>query len=362
MGPPAGGSLKHKPTGCRDASQGKTDRSLTTQVPEPATKRKTLQDIAGEQRNNKPAPSSSRPVSAAAKNATNGPRGHSASTTRLPSTSAPKPSSTSSFGGSVGYGGRAPSANGYTRPKTSQSQYNHGRSKSQYHASRPASRAEAEVERPERKGAFPLSISTNPGSRHESLHLPKQRHVKDRAVSFPAARSVSGASRRTSQSSISTLVPTSPALEDPVDADFGELVNGLGALSMGASVTGTRGQGGRGIFSGKGYGASLNSSTSHPRVTRHQLSIQSLFKTPTKSRRDPSSPSKATPVFLNRFTNDHAPVFDTELRLDGFERQFIEFKEKIEKETSQANDLKETIKILQTRGTLALMSLACSIS
>ncbi|KAF2187383.1 kinesin-domain-containing protein [Zopfia rhizophila CBS 207.26] len=120
MGPPTG-TLKHKATG----------------LPEPPAKRKTLQERAGEPLNPKPAaPPSSRPVNHAVKSTTmNGVRNvFSNSTSRMPSSNASRHTSSSSFSGSVGYGSRAPSANGY-RP---QSAYGHSRIKSHHQGSRPA--------------------------------------------------------------------------------------------------------------------------------------------------------------------------------------------------------------------------------
>lgn len=61
------------------------------------------------------------------------------------------------------------------------------------------------------------------------------------------------------------------------------------------------------------------------------------------------TPVKLTP-YLNRFTNDRAPVFDTESRMETMEREFAAFKQKMESDATQSSGLKENIKILETRG------------
>jgi kinesin family protein C1 len=55
------------------------------------------------------------------------------------------------------------------------------------------------------------------------------------------------------------------------------------------------------------------------------------------------------------------PVFDTESRMESMEREFLAFKQKMESETSQASDLKDTIKVLQTRGKLTILFESCFI-
>lgn len=356
---PPTGPVKHKPTGRKVNVHQEPARLLTGKVPEPPTKlRKTLQERAGEPLNSKlAAPTSSRPVNGAIKaSTTNGMRPFSASTSRAPSTNTSKHAPANPFSGSVGYGNRIPSANSYNRSKSA---YGHGRSKSQHQASRPATSMteHEEEEKPERTGAYTLSISTNPReSRDNFLQLVKPCGKKSRIVSAPIvqpSRAVSATPTRVSSSFLQSTFSTSPVPEEPTNTDCEEILDGLGALSLGSSAIEMRRKGiGRGKTSGKD---SVNLSSKYrTSIPRAMPSPQSApFTTIRPSGRSgcrPFTPSKPTPRFLNRFTNDFAPVFDTESRMQTMEREFAAFKQRMEDGTSQANDLKETIKILQTRG------------
>ncbi|KAF2270066.1 kinesin-domain-containing protein [Lojkania enalia] len=120
MGPPVG-SIKHKPTGLH----------------EPPTKRKTLQERAGEYPSKAAAPPSDRPVNGVVRTAAaNSTRVFAASTSRVPSANPSRHNSVSSMSSSVGYGSRPQTANG-ARPKSAYG--SHNRSKSSLQGSRPAS-------------------------------------------------------------------------------------------------------------------------------------------------------------------------------------------------------------------------------
>ncbi|KAF2875233.1 carboxy-terminal kinesin 2 [Massariosphaeria phaeospora] len=132
-------------------------------------------------------------------------------------------------------------------------------------------------------------------------------------------------------------------------------MDGLGALNLGASAAEMpSSRMGRRRVSGKDpeFSSSKSQISLIPRATptREVAPSSSIItRTPIRKQR-PQTP--ATPVrFLNRFTNDPAPVFDTDLRMEAMERDFAAFKQRMENETSQANDLKDTIKVLQTRVT-----------
>lgn len=343
MGPP-----KHKPAGRKVHNHMKPTSTLTSEVPEPAAKRKTLQERAGEPHASRlAAPASSRSINGAVKRtAANGVRGLSQST------SMSRPASASSYNGSasVGFGARQPGVNSYGRTKQPSGSV-HGRSKSQIQSSRPAtSMTDRESEqRYERQGAYPFSISTNSSrSRHNFI---ASLNPQDRVVSAPTAHSERCFSETpTGHRHFSFPGPTtSPVHEDPADTDCMELSDGMGALYLRPSAPAPRGRRmGRGMTSGKDSKSSSSQVSSSNLPARQPIS---QVKTPTRSRQRSNTPSKPpNSVFLNRFTNDLAPVFDTESRMETMEREFAAFKQKMESEASQASDLKDTIKMLQGRG------------
>lgn len=365
MGPPTTGSIKHKPSGCKCMQRYIVVGMLIAAVPEPPSKqRKTLQERAAEPLNSKqPAPPSTRPVNNAVKNtAMNGMRGFSASTSRVPSVNTSKHASAPSFGNSVGHGSRVPSANSYHRSKSA---YGHSRSKSHHQASRPGtSMAQNEDDdRPELKGAYPISISTNPTesqhllnvTTHSSREPPQNRIL---SLEPPRKRNLSGTPTRSSSSLSYVGRPLSLVIERPANTD-GDVLESFGALSLGSPAPEARSRCmGRGTASGKNPDISLKSKISSliPRATPiRQMGPPPCIQTPTRPKRQ-STPSNPTPRFLSRFTNDLAPVFDTESRMEAMEREFTAFKQKMEGETTQATDLKETIKMLQSRGMVSSCS------
>ncbi|KAJ4294022.1 kinesin-like nuclear fusion protein [Kalmusia sp. IMI 367209] len=324
MGPPLNGSIKHKPKG----------------LPEPEYKqRKTLAERGGEPYGSKiVAPSTSRPMNATAKSAiSNGPRGMTNSLSRSTSTKSSKHNFTSS-----GYG-RAPSA-GVARPKSAYG--GHSRSKSHHQGSRPGSsmmQHEAE-ERPEPRGGQPFSISTSPNGSQGKLHVQKnpQRGYASRMYSLtvPPRQIRSSVSR--SISSPSSLHPPNSKPEDPAYTDCDDMLNGFGALTLNASNNQSRqSRVGRGS-AGKNPDISLQSYLPRPTPDRSMPPPSIL---PPKTPMRPRTPQ--TP-YLNKYTNERCPVFD-DTRVASLEAQFTAFKESIENDLSQQNNLKETVKLLEKR-------------
>jgi len=328
--------------------------------PQPTKLRKTLQERAAEPLSSKQAaPPSNRPVNQAGRNPpSNGARGLAASTSRMPSTNSSRHTSQPPYGNSVGHGSRVPSANPNNLHR-SKSAYGHNRSKSHHQGSRSgSSMAKHEDEqRPELKGAQPISISTNPKESQDFLHIPKNksrvRHVRILS-DVSQTRTLSGTPTRSS-SSPSINRPTSLVIERPTDTDC-SVLESFGDLSLGSEAPEARSQCiGRGTTSGKNSDISFKSKfpSSIPRATpAREMGPPPLplcIWTPTRTPKD-HTPSKPQARFLSRFANTLAPVFDTESRMEAMEREFTAFKQKMEGETTQASDLKETIRMLQSRG------------
>lgn len=356
MGPPQMGSIKHKPTGRKIAIQYELDNLLTDAVPEPPSKtRRTLADRAGEPHNSKLAgPSASRALNSAVR-AANGTRGLSASTSRVPSTN-PRQPSAPSYGASVG-SGRPPIASGNISRSKSVHGGGHARSKSQHQGRRPATSMayHDEDSRPERKGVQPFLISTNPKESQDSLLVSKNasrtgdiRIYSDHGQ--PSRKESYAIWDRSFSSPHSRILPGSTP-QCPTDDECDNVCDRFGALKLGAPTDETDSQRiGRGMPCGKNL--ALPSKSSIPRATpvRQRVPTQVHTNTPTRNPGllTPSKP-KHTPRFLNRFTNELAPVFD-DSRVAAIERDFMAFKEKVEGDMSQQNDLKDTIKVLQSRG------------
>ncbi|KAF2001508.1 kinesin-domain-containing protein [Amniculicola lignicola CBS 123094] len=351
--------MKHKPAGCKDASLDIAGNSLTAEVPEPAAKRKTLQERAGDPYNPNPAaPPNARPVNAAVKNvAANGLRngGFSKSTSRVPPPHLSRHTSTSSFANSVGHGSRVPSANG-SRPHAAS--YGHKRSKSAHQGSRVASTLSEQEEEPqaERKGAYnsPISISTNPKHGHSKLRPAKVR-LQGRVYSesdIRTKRNFTNGHTKASLSLLPSVMDQSSPPTEPASTDDESLVASMRSLSVGLSASALRsGTTGRGTAPGKLSRSSHMSSSLLPRPTptRDVAPSPSVSHPRTPTRRTETPTPCQNPRYLNRFTNDIAPVFDTELRVESIEREFAMFRQKMETETTQSNDLKDSIRLLQGR-------------
>jgi kinesin family protein C1 len=363
MGPPPlpTGSSKHKPSGRKIAAFYRRETALTCTVPEPDAKmRKTLAERGGEPIGSKiAAPTTSRTANGAIKSTlANGTRPFSsASLSRVPSNKASKQATANPFGSSVGYGSRAASVNSYgARPKSAYG--THVRSKSHHQTARPASSYSHHEEdgEAERKGAQPFLISTNPQS-HDTLKVCKKSTrapsivSSDQSLSYhvPLKRKAHLLTSR-SISSPSSLFPTSPTPEGPADVDADDILNGFGALTLNApTVQGRTGRVGRGTTSGKIADISFKSKASSSLLPRRTPNRQMLPppspipKTPTRA----PTPQLYTP-FLNKYTNDRCPAFD-DSRVASLEAQFETFKEQIKDDLSQQNNLKDSIKLYESR-------------
>lgn len=354
MAPPLNTATKHKPSGCKRIPVcHQENKYLTTLVPEPDAKyRKTLMERAAEPYGSKGAGLSSsrhantnmKPVAAS---------GLSASMSRLPSNRATKQNATRPFGNSAGYGSRAASTNtnNYgTRPKSSYG--THQRSKSHHQSTRPATamtRHHHEDDESDRKGEHHFPLLTPPQDRN-SFQIPKRvarpsgNHMYNPHV-HPNRVSHSSTHRTASSfSTSSTLVPENPAHEDCDD-----ISRGVAALSLHASIKESDGSRiDRGKFSSKPQETSSQpkSSSLIPRATpAKQKSLAPVLgrRTPVKTR----APESLTP-FLNKFTNNRCPVYD-DARVSSLEAQFNELREKMETDMSKQGNLKESMKLYETK-------------
>jgi kinesin family protein C1 len=340
---------KHKPSGCKPPvlPPQAANKQLTNSVPEPAFKRKTLMEKAGEFDRKLAAPPNPRPVASGVK--TTAARGFAASTSRINTNKSYKQSSAQSHSGSVGPAARPPSVN--ARPKSAYGQ--HARSKSHSQGMRPATAMmrrhdeDDEDEILERKGVHTFPIST----------IPKENFKVSKNVLPPLKKrpsSFSGAPKRAfhlfdprSVSSPSNLRSITPVMEEPADSSCDDICNDLGALAIGAPKAVTRdSRVGCGTIPGKEPNPFLRPPVSQlPRATPVRQPA-----TPT-SRPISTTPRARAPFFLNRFTNDRCPDFYDD-RIEAMERDFRMFKEKLEGDMQHSNNYKETIQQLQSRGRL----------
>ena len=212
-----------------------------------------------------------------------------------------------------------------------------------------------EDERPDLKGAYTISISTNPKETRDSLQVPKnvsRGRSNRRPITYKPREKIMSETPTRSSYSPYFIHPISPVNECPTDTDS-SVLEGFRALSLDSSALETSADGmGCGITSGKKLEfLSILKSSQIPRPTpKRQAAPSTVTGTPVQHQKE-FTPSKPPQIrFLNRFTNDLAPVFDTENRIEAMEREFTAFKQKMEGETTQATDLKDTIKMLQSRG------------
>ncbi len=347
-------STKHKPSGCRTPILvvKKPNNSLTSPVPEPAFKRKTLAEKAGEPHNPKgAAPPSARPLSSSVKGTIARPL--AASTSRATQKPTYKTSVTSAFGGSVGGVSRNASTNG--RPKSAYGQYNgHSRSKS-HHQVRPGTTMKNRYEddddsEPERKGVQSFPISTNPG---HPLHSAREAL----SASTSSTQSLNGSRRRLfpmsttrSVSSPSNFLSTAPAIRESTDPICEDVCASFEALTLGNSKADSyRNQ----IRSRKLSGKAANSFCQPKKSQTHLpqpicTPVRQKFVDQTPIRAPSTTPRKQAP-FLNKFTNERCPDFYDD-RIEAMERDFRMFKEQMEGDVRQASGFKESIQQLQTRG------------
>lgn len=306
---------------------------LTKPVPEPDFKRKTLADRAVEPYSSKlAAPQTTRSANNGVKNAAeNGSRGFSSSLSRSTSTKAPKHKPFTSGSSSVGHGSRTTGASA-TRPKSSYG--THGRSRSQYQ--RPAtSMAQRESEdRSESSGGHLFPISTNSQENIGMLHVQKKplRAAENRSISFNVPKKRPPLPVQRSVSSPLSLRPQKYVSVDPANTDCDDVTKGFEALTLGASAD-------RACTSRMGHGTTdgKNLDISFP----SHIPVQ----TPTRIMPPPSRPVQKSPrrprtpitPFINKYTNDRAPVFD-DTRVASLETQFAEWKERMEKQMEKDMD------------------------
>lgn len=365
MGPPPaipGGSIKHKPTGRTPAVTLQWNESLICTVPEPESKvRKTLVERGGECSSKIAAPTSSRSINGTVKNTlANGTRpfSGSASLSRTQSQKAMKHGSANSFGAGVGHGSRAASANSYgSRPNSAYGA--HSRSRSQQQAARPATsftqHEEADVS--ERKGAQPFSISTNQGDQ-ETLKLRKNSTREPTNVSRPGALSLHVPRKGSLQmsapraiSSPSSLYPASPLMYEPTAFGSSDILQGFGALTLSPlAEQGRTSRDGYGSCSGELADISLKpnaSSSMIPRATPKKAMAPP--PPPSPNPKTPSRPQTPAP-FLTKFTNGRCAAFD-DSRVASLEAQFESFQKQIQSDLAQQSNLKDSIKLYESRST-----------
>ena len=216
---------------------------------------------------------------------------------------------------------------------------------------------EDEEETSDSKGAYksPTISNTVSSTGIYFLKPPKLRRWQSRSVSSPDPVSLRKTSKNTVHDSqcISSRMTRGSVPEGPASTDCEELTSGFNALSLGKHAVEIRSRVGSGCTTGEDPVASFSeflSSCPPPAtpVVQGNMPSQSVISKASKNiprqKQPPPSP------FLRRDTNDRVPVFDPETRMQTIEREFAVFKQKMEGETSQASDLKETIKVLQSRG------------
>ncbi|KAL5119279.1 kinesin-like nuclear fusion protein [Pleosporales sp. CAS-2024a] len=355
LGPSYGrplGELQESNMNSRSAlPQPGTIKHKLSSLPEPATKRQTLADKAGDFSRKLAAPPSARPAQNGVKSAVARP--FAASTSRMNASKGSRLISAPAFGSSVGLGVRAPTT--HARPKSSHSQYGqHARSKSHHHMSRPATsmqqRDDEEMEdvRTEREGVHPISLSSIP---KETFHVSK--HARLALKKCPnslgiAPRAGSHLSDSRVVSSPSILCPITPVKEEPADSSCDDLCNTLEALALGAAKAVDRDSAiGRGPLPGKEANPFLKAPVSL--IPLPTPSRQIVTPTPVQRHFASATPKSLKP-FLNRFTNDRCPDFYND-RMETMERDFRAFKEQMESDMQKKVDYQETIQQLQSRVT-----------
>jgi kinesin family protein C1 len=352
MQPPT--SIKHKPSGCKLSTtiDSWRDILLTRPVPEPAAKRKTLAEKAGEVDRKLAAPPNARPVASGIKSTIA--RGFAASTSRMnPNRSSKQASANATtFGGSVNPSARVPSGNG--RPKSAYGQ--HARSKSHNQGMRPATSMmhrdddgeDDDDERHERKGVHTFPTSTIPMDIlrvHKNAPPPQKK--RPNSLTVPPKKAFLLSNTR-SLSSPTNLRSINPVMEEPADSSCDDICNDLGALKLGAPKAVSRNSRiGCGTIPGKEPNPFLKPQPSQSQIPKMTPVRQTA--TPTPSWVLPRSTPRIRAPFLNRFTNDRCPDFYND-RIEAMERDFQMFKEKLEGDMQGSAGFKAQIEQLQTRG------------
>jgi kinesin family protein C1 len=360
MQPPT--TNKHKPSGCKlfTSLNCAHDELLTLSVPEPAFKRKTLAEKAGEIDRKLAAPPNPRPVTNGVKSIAA--RGFAASTSRINPNKSSKQTlaAAPTFGSSMGAGARIPSGN--ARPKSAYGQ--HARSKSHHQGMRPATSMmhrdddadDDDEERHERKGVQTFPISTIPTIPKETLKVQKNAlqasNRRPHSLNVPPTSGFP-LSKLRSISSPSNLRPITPVTEEPADLSCTEICNNLGALTLGVPNAVTRDSRiGCGTIPGKEPNLFLKPQVSQSQIPRMTPIRQTAIAPPACL--PPRSTPRMRAPFLNRFTNERCPDFYND-RIEAMERDFQKFKDMMEGDMQGSAGLKVTIEQLQTRGKRSAM-------
>ncbi|KAI9675447.1 MAG: kinesin-like nuclear fusion protein [Caeruleum heppii] len=339
MPPPEPISLKHKGSARGSALSGPDNISHSHPVPEPAPKRKTLAERAGETaRINAAAPRSNRPVSASVKATTlagvRNPSFSSSVSSRTPSTST-RDTSTSSFSSSIGPGSRPPSALSTHRPQTSM---NHARKNTQ--PSMPAPRPTSSLEshdgaddRPlgKRKG-MPLSSLSSSYTISYSPHNGMSRqagygyddHVHNAGTWL--SRGASSADRSALTESLRDYSLTS------LDRQMSKLKLSSAQVPRAEGIS------------------TPNRSPSHiPKRLNPHISPLPIPITPSSSR-SPKRTRSASPKKIDFLTRDsNTQAWDTKGRLEDMEYLYSELKERMSGAAVERNGLEETVGVYKSR-------------
>jgi len=350
MPPPGTIAQKHKPSG-RACYPGQCIQQSVDPltVPEPAPKRKTLVERAGEApRGNQAAPPSSKPVNGAVKaTALAGVRNTSLSSSassRVPSTGS-RNTSSNSFISNISESRRPPSVLGYHRPQTV---LGHTRSTSQNPASaaRPATSMDnpfTTSEQPvlgKRKGTVPISISTFQPGDNPQLRKQRERHFKQQTYtsSWNSSASVQPQATVLSQSQV-------PA-QEPL-RNFSFLSTAFGNLNLGSETHKPEGR-----KSNTEEEPNVPGTPSYiPRLTPKPPQpppspAPSVVNTPSRLHSRPASPRK---VFLSKESNSPVLVWDTKGKLEDLECLYTNLKAQMEGTTFEKNSMKEIVELYKQR-------------
>ena len=348
MGPPQD-IVKRKNAGCmaiipEEYNEPSSQRTL---VAEPQPKRKTLTERGGEPLTSKlAAPATGRTIDNAARsNLMNGTRSAFSNSTSklLPTSNATRHTSSSRMGTSVGH----PRAASQQSMRT-KSSLNHSRSASQYARPTTAAKYQEEEVQDDRKGRRPLFISPFVTPINLKVHKPPNGQEKQRIHPAGQKRSVSDNATHTSSKSF-LPVPSSPGPCTPTHMSFAEVAD---PFNTRPPLRGTRSFSDVLTTSSRDLMRKSAIPIRSPSLNLKSIKeINELPGTPRKPRKKRGgSPSKATPYYANKYTNEPAPVFDTVGRLENMEQQFEQLRKQMEGTTSQRESLQETIDILKGRG------------
>lgn len=328
MMPPPSSHLKHKPSGCMLTWDEHYFAMLSpSAVPEPASKRKTLAERAGEPGRDLPAPQSSLPLSAAVKATTiTGVRNISNASSGSFKTfsSSSRNTSGSSFNGNYAQSTRPPSSHGAHRSQTSLA---HSRTKSQPQVTAtPRSTTSMDVH------GGPKPVSQRQGT-HSISYIP---HTHDPFISPLKQRR----SRAEQSGNIYNLWPRS----DSSHRDL-SISTAMQSLSLVGAMNASSQQDQR-------ENTQCSTTPSHiPKL----LSVgccptSSVANSPLKRSTFALSPKKPAPLtpFLNKSSN--TPIaWDTKGRLDDMEKSFGNLMDQMESATAEKSNLQEHMNLYKRR-------------